>query len=171
MLRNRGKRSQKHDTVELEEIVYSHGDRSPRWKRMWMLRHYRRIDAAILKRIVTFVQYRASRSSKKVLNGDLARLRVRQDAAVFEEERRQRVARDARGLEEGLRVRIPLDVEPAVRDQVAREKVLHLVRSRRPLMADEAELTWPPNEISKTSSGRSNSHGLPNDSQSSGNSS
>jgi hypothetical protein len=71
--------------------------------------------------------------------GHLTRLRIRQNAPVLEEERRQRVRADARRLEQSPRLRFTLDVQPAVRNEIAREKVLDLVGPRGPLVPDQAQ--------------------------------
>ena len=71
--------------------------------------------------------------------GHLARLRVGQHAPVLEEQGRQRVGRDARRVEQRPRLGVPLDVEPAIRNEIARQEILDRVRSRRPLVSDQAQ--------------------------------
>ena len=55
--------------------------------------------------------------------GDLPRLWVAQHRAVLEEQRRQFVRVHALGFEQRPRI-VALDVEPAIRNQIAGEKVL-----------------------------------------------
>ncbi len=42
-------------------------------------------------------------------------------------------------FEQRARLGVPLDVEPAIRDEIAREEVLDRVRSRRPLVTDQPQ--------------------------------
>ena len=45
----------------------------------------------------------------------------------------------ARRLEQRPRLGVPLDVEPAIRNEIARQEILDRVRSRRPLVSDQAQ--------------------------------
>ena len=86
---------------------------------------------------VVEIARRGQRSAEAL--GHLARLRVAQRGAVLEEQRRQLAGVDAGGVEQAARVRIALDVEPAIGNEIAGEEVLDGVRARRPLVADQPQ--------------------------------
>ena len=71
--------------------------------------------------------------------GHLTRLGIAQRGAVLEEQRRKLVCGDAGRVEQACASRVARHVEPAVGNQIAREKVLDRVRARRPLVADQPQ--------------------------------
>ena len=86
---------------------------------------------------VVHVKGRRQRSTETL--GDAARVRIAQHGSVFEKQNRQLVDADTGGLDQRPRIRIPLDVEPPIRNQTAGQEILDRVRSRRPLVSDESQ--------------------------------
>ena len=75
--------------------------------------------------------------------GHLTWLGVAQRRPILEEQRRQVADADPGRVEQASRVRIARDVEPAIGDEIAREKVLDLVRARRPLVSNQPAVPSP----------------------------
>ena len=71
--------------------------------------------------------------------GHLTRLGIAQRGSILEEQRGQLVGANPRRVEQALDVRRPRHVQPVIRNEIAGEEVLDLVRTRRPLMSDQPE--------------------------------
>ena len=86
------------------------------------------------------VQIERGRKRSAEALGHLTRLGIAQREPILEEQRGKLARANPGRVEQASRVvRVPRHVEPAIGDEIAREEILDLVRSRRPLMSDQPQ--------------------------------
>ena len=85
------------------------------------------------------VQSKSCRDRPAEALGHLAWLGAAQHGPILEEQHGKLVGAYPGRVQQDARVLVPRDVEPAIGDEIAREKVFDLVRPRRPLVSDEPQ--------------------------------